>query len=107
VVVSQQVVVPKAIRRRVDGIEIVWPDCSDPAWYPARPLRLACPCAGCVDEMSHRPILDPRTVPADVSPAALDLVGAYGIKVHWSDGHGTGIYTFQALHDSPVRAGND
>jgi len=25
------------------------------------------------------------------------LVGAYGIKVQWSDGHGTGIYTFERL----------
>jgi DUF971 family protein len=24
-------------------------------------------------------------------------VGAYGLRVQWSDGHGTGIYTFERL----------
>lgn len=98
-----QVVVPRAIRRRPGGLELEWPDAATPAWYPARALRLACPCAACVDEMSGRPILDPATVPADVAPSGVELVGAYGLKVRWSDGHGTGIYTFQALHASPVR----
>ncbi len=100
---TQRVVVPTAIRRRADGIEIVWPDALEPAWYPARALRLACPCAGCVEEMTGRPILDPATVPEDVAPQVLELVGAYGLRVRWSDGHGTGIYTFQSLHGLPVR----
>jgi ATP-binding protein involved in chromosome partitioning len=47
--------------------------------------------------MTSRPLLDPATVPADVEAATVDLVGAYGIKIRWSDGHGTGIYTFDAL----------
>jgi len=25
------------------------------------------------------------------------LVGTYGLRVQWSDGHGTGIYTFERL----------
>jgi DUF971 family protein len=24
-------------------------------------------------------------------------VGAYGLRINWSDGHGTGIYTFDRL----------
>lgn len=100
---TQRVVVPTAIRRRANGIEIVWPDAAEPSWYPARALRLACPCAGCVEEMTGRPILDPASVPEEVSPAVLELVGAYGLRVRWSDGHGTGIYTFQALHGLPAR----
>jgi DUF971 family protein len=50
-----------------------------------------------VDEMSGRALLDPIMVPADVGPVSLALVGAYGLRVQWSDGHGTGIYTFQRL----------
>ncbi len=67
----------------------------------ARELRLACPCAQCVDEISGRPILDHTGVPADVRPVHLALVGAYGLRIHWSDGHATGIYTFDFLRRHP------
>jgi DUF971 family protein len=88
--------IPQAIERRDDGVLIEW-TAEHRALYPARELRLACPCAGCVDEMSGRALLNPATVPADVRPVSLALVGAYGLGVQWSDGHGTGIYTFQRL----------
>ncbi|MGH7525040.1 MAG: DUF971 domain-containing protein [Gemmatimonadales bacterium] len=94
---SQDNPVPKAIRRRADGVEIEWPDRGERVVLEARTLRLACPCAACVDELSGRRMLDPATVPADVEPLALELVGAYGLRIRWSDGHGTGIYTFAAL----------
>ena len=47
--------------------------------------------------MTGKPLLDPATVPADIRPLSVELVGAYGLRVHWSDGHGTGIYTFENL----------
>lgn len=94
---SQDKRVPKAIRRVPDGLEIDWDGGGDVTRFVARGLRLACPCAGCVDEMSRRPILDPETVPADVRIESLELVGAYGLKIRWSDGHSTGIYTFASL----------
>ncbi|MGE0442719.1 MAG: DUF971 domain-containing protein [Gemmatimonadales bacterium] len=86
-----------AITRRDDGIALQWDREVPPVVIAARTLRLACPCAGCVEEMTGRPLLDPASVPADVRPAHLALVGAYGLRVHWSDGHATGIYTFEAL----------
>jgi ATP-binding protein involved in chromosome partitioning len=88
---------PYAINRRDDGVLIEWDTEGRETWYPARALRLACPCAVCRDEMSGRALLDPATVPPDVRPVSLELVGAYGLKVRWSDGHDTGIYTFQNL----------
>jgi ATP-binding protein involved in chromosome partitioning len=91
---------PYAINRRDDGILIEWDALGHEAWFPARALRLACPCAACVDEMSGRPLLDPASIPLDVRPLSLALVGAYGLKVQWSDGHSTGIYTFQRLLSS-------
>lgn len=89
--------VPYAITRRDDGLLIEW-DAAGHAWtYPARALRLACPCAACVEEMSGRPLLDPGAIPQDVKPVSVALVGGYGIRIVWSDGHGTGIYTFDRL----------
>jgi len=89
--------IPHAINRRDEGILIEWDTAGHEGWYPARALRLACPCAACVDEMSGRALLDPASIPADIRPLSLALVGAYGLRVQWSDGHGTGIYTFQRL----------
>ena len=89
--------IPYAITRRDDGLLIEWEAAGHRALYPARALRLACGCARCSEEMTGRPLLDPSTVPTDVRPLSVELVGAYGLQVHWSDGHGTGIYTFEGL----------
>lgn len=90
-------VVPRAITRRDDGVWVDWDGAGHAALFPARELRLSCPCAECVEELTRRPLLDANRVPADVRPLALALVGAYGLRVRWSDGHATGIYSFDRL----------
>jgi DUF971 family protein len=92
-----KITLPRAITRRPDGLLVDWDGAGHVGLVPARALRLACPCAECVEEMSGRPLLDPDRVPADVHPLVVELVGAYGLRVRWSDGHGTGIYTFDRL----------
>jgi DUF971 family protein len=77
-------------------ITLTWSD-GHVTIYPARDLRLACRCAGCVEEMSGRPLLDPARVPDNVRANAIDLVGQYAISITWSDGHNTGIYRFREL----------
>jgi ATP-binding protein involved in chromosome partitioning len=89
--------VPYAITRRDDGLLIEWEPGGHQALFPARELRLACGCAMCREEMTGRRLLDPESVPEDIRPVSVALVGAYGLRVHWSDGHGTGIYTFERL----------
>ena len=89
--------IPHAINRQDEGLNIEWDEHGHQGFYPARFLRLACPCAGCVEEMSGQPLLDPATVPADIRPLSIALVGAYGLRIEWSDGHSTGIYTFERL----------
>ena len=89
--------IPAEITRRDDGILIEWDRRGDRTFFEARTLRLACPCAECVEEMSGRALLDPAWVPENVRPVRIDLVGAYGIRIGWSDGHDTGIYTFERL----------
>jgi ATP-binding protein involved in chromosome partitioning len=91
---------PFAINRRDDGLLIEWDRAGHSGHFPARALRLACPCAECVEEMTGRPLLEPGRVPADIRPVSLGLVGAYGLRIDWSDGHGTGIYTFERLRAS-------
>jgi Uncharacterized protein conserved in bacteria len=89
--------IPYAITRQEDGLRIEWEQARHEAFYPARALRLACGCALCTEEMSGRPLLDPASVPADIRPVSVKLVGTYGLRIQWSDGHGTGIYTFERL----------
>ncbi len=88
---------PVAIERRDDGILVTWDRAGHEALFGARALRLACPCAACVDEISGRPLLEPSRVPPDVKPLQVGLVGAYALRVVWSDGHATGLYTFDWL----------
>jgi ATP-binding protein involved in chromosome partitioning len=65
--------------------------------YRARDLRLACRCAGCIDETSGRPTLNPATVAETVRAKGIEMVGQYAISIEWSDGHTTGIYNFRDL----------
>ena len=66
--------------------------------FPARFLRLACPCAGCIEEMTGKKILDVRSVPMDVHPLSIKPVGRYAIQIRWSDMHDTGLYTWERLY---------
>ena len=85
-------------RANLHDLSIVWKD-GHQSIYPARYLRLRCPCAGCVDEWTGRQVLKSADVPEDVAPTSLQLVGRYALRVHWSDGHSHGIYTFEFLRD--------
>lgn len=91
---------PERVEPTEDGerLRIVWKD-GEVTEYPPRYLRLSCPCAGCIEEMTNRPLLDPASVPADVHPLAVRYVGAYALRFDWSDGHGTGIYPFSYLRE--------
>lgn len=89
--------IPLEIRRTDDQIVLKWTDDHETA-FPARDLRLACQCAECRDEMTGEMRLNTASVPADVRPVRIELVGAYGFRVDWSDGHGTGIYTYESLY---------
>ena len=63
----------------------------------ARDLRLNCQCAECVEEWSHKKLLDPISVANDLVAEDFINVGKYAIQFLWSDGHYTGIYPFDLL----------
>lgn len=78
------------------GIVIQWQDGAD-LEYDFRGLRLACPCAMCIDENTGEKLLMPAMVPADITALSIESVGNYALKFTWSDGHSTGIYPFELL----------
>jgi DUF971 family protein len=90
--------VPQNLRvRSAEGVlEIVWSD-DQVARLPFRLLRQNCPCAACVNEFTGERILNPDAVPLDVHPRQVELAGNYGLKIAWSDGHATGIFTWEHL----------
>lgn len=89
---------PAEIAPTEDGtrLRIAWRD-GEVSEYTPRRLRLACPCARCVDEMTGIRTLRPESVPEGVYPEAIHYVGRYALQFVWSDGHETGIYPFDLL----------
>jgi len=79
-------------------MRVKWADGRETV-YPARFLRLSCPCAACIEEMTGQRILRNAEVPSDVHPLSIHPVGRYAIQILWSDGHNTGIYTWERLRD--------
>ena len=79
-------------------LAITWTDGRESV-YDVRMLRLACPCAQCVDEMTGKKMLQESAVPAEVKPVVINPVGRYAIHIEWSDGHRTGIYTYAHLRN--------
>lgn len=82
-----------------DGrITIEWSDGGGNT-FSARELRLACPCAGCVNEWTGEKMLKEGSVPDDVDFSHVSIVGRYALNFHFSDGHETGIYSFRYLKE--------
>ncbi len=72
--------------------------------YPVGPLRMACPCVECRgghEGMGRQH--DPKNL-LDLIPIGnyhvenIQLVGNYALQFSWSDGHNTGIYTWDYLY---------
>jgi len=86
----------KQIDRHTLGIE--WTDGHQGRWWLSH-LRRNCPCALCVEEMTNKPLLDPDSVSDDITCTRVDSVGRYALTVEFSDGHSTGIFTFNNLRN--------
>jgi DUF971 family protein len=67
-------------------------------------LRGQCECARCVNEWTGERMLDPATIPPGITIEKMDLVGGYAVRVHWSDGHNSGLYTWERLRELSVEA---
>lgn len=82
-------------------IVLAWQDGRETR-HAAYALRCQCPCANCVDELTGERILDVGSVARDVTASAVARVGRYAIQVQWSDGHSTGIYTYEKLRSGEL-----
>jgi DUF971 family protein len=92
----------KLHRTQTNSLVIEWSD-GIVHEVPLRDLRKACPCARCrAEELQPQkprallPVLDP----AQARPLAIERmtpVGNYAYSIEFSDGHSTGIYSFEFL----------
>ncbi|WP_437202418.1 DUF971 domain-containing protein [Planctomicrobium sp. SH664] len=90
--------VPEKIRAlsKEGVLAITWPTTPE-FLLPFKLIRCECPCATCVHEFTGERLLKPEDVPDDVAPLAMNFVGNYALKIQWSDGHATGIYSWDLL----------
>ena len=91
------------LRRDPRTLSILWED-GHRDDFDVRDLRLSCHCALCIEEMSGRKLLDPKTVRSDVSPQQIVSVGNYALGFDWNDGHNSGIHSFNDLRALGERA---
>ncbi|HTU34339.1 MAG TPA: DUF971 domain-containing protein [Candidatus Acidoferrum sp.] len=92
-----------------EGVEITWSD-GHTSRYDFPYLRDHCPCALCNDERQKKEQFDASTG-TGASSAALPMfrprvkaksataVGNYAIQIEFTDGHGTGIFSFDHLRE--------
>jgi len=75
---------------------VAWPDGLEAA-LPLVELRGQCMCARCVDELTGERIVELDGIDPAIQIDGLKLVGNYALKITWSDGHDTGLYTWPHL----------
>ena len=100
---------PKSIKIQVtsgEGVDIVWSD-DHASHYDFLYLRDLCPCALCNDERAKKaaaPHADPTALASALpmfkpKPKARSAhpIGNYAIQIEFTDGHNTGIYSYDYL----------
>jgi DUF971 family protein len=86
------------------GIKIDWKD-NHHSEYRLAYLRDECPCATCTGAHGTEPQKSNYSAPPSpfqmYKPALkmleVEPVGNYAVRINWSDGHNTGIYSFDHL----------
>jgi Mrp family chromosome partitioning ATPase/DUF971 family protein len=78
------------------NIRVHWSDGAE-SRIPNKTVRASCQCALCVDELSGDPLLDVGTIPNDIKAESIDTLGNYAVAITWSDGHSSGIFSWEHL----------
>ena len=79
-------------------LQIVWADGHETR-HIAQILRGLCPCASCRDEMTGVRVILPIHIPDTLEFRKISLVGQYAVNFEFSDGHHTGIFSFEYLRE--------
>ena len=90
------------------GIEIDWKD-GHHSSYNNTWLRDWCTCASCTGAHGTEPRKKTGPEPASANPfqmytpklkmLSIEPVGSYAVRISWSDGHNTGIYSYDHLRE--------
>jgi DUF971 family protein len=85
------------------GIKIDWKD-GHHSEYGLVYLRDKCPCASCTGAHGTPPRQPESKSPFPMFQPALKMlavepVGNYAIRINWSDGHNSGIYTYEHFRE--------
>src|SRR5690348_15576295 len=89
------------------GVKIDWKD-GHHSEYSLGYLRDECPCASCTGAHGTEPQKTAHSAPAaqagpfqmftpTLKMLEVEQVGHYAVRIHWSDGHNTGIYSYDHL----------
>lgn len=84
------------VGKKNNWLSLSWNDGSESLFSPSD-LRKSCLCATCVDEHTGEKLLKERSVPDALEIVQVNSVGRYALQIIFSDGHRTGIYTFENL----------
>ncbi len=90
---------PKSIAIIGNELALVWSDDSE-YYLLLQALREACPCALCAGEpdvMGQKPTIEKNLNPESFVLKKYEFVGGYAVQFFWSDGHSSGIYSYQYL----------
>lgn len=85
--------------KRDEKLTIHWSD-GALTELPIRALRRACPCASCKELRQQQAKTRLVVMQASAGPVAVSeakLVGNYALNITWTDGHASGIYSFEYL----------
>lgn len=94
---AQKDVLP-VVSAKPGRIHIRWPDGSEDE-LQNRDVRASCQCAQCVAEFTGEQLLDVNSIPPDIDAASIDTLGNYAVSIAWSDGHASGIFTWDHLRE--------
>jgi len=79
-------------------VTLAWSDGQRTA-LDFKTLRASCTCALCIDEMTGEPQLDEASIPEDIAPEEITLLGHYAFSVRWNDGHASSIYAHERFRN--------